>query len=416
MPPADLDKTKIDFQKYYFYGTILNVPPILLMYPIRTVRLLQQRKSSVPVSSSIFKVIKDVQKNNGVRALYAGATVFSTGLTVTKILQFATYDYLAQQIKGNNYYDIKILESPSVLSGVLGTFSAVVTTFFVVPFDMISQQITLAKAGAQGNLVPAAASSANTSVAPVIMPEAAGMVTASTTATRASAIATVAATSTSTAAASKLPLYVTGSYERLQPPPPMPISESLKIQFKQEGVRFLFRGYVATIMSTIPFFAAYFPAYEISKVWVKDGIQFVRSLQLESTRPFPPPELHQLIISSVAGSIASLAGVLLSSPSDMVKTRIQTEQRLQPTNGSGIKLPMPSLKWWDVFMEIWKKEGFLKFFAGTKARAILAIPGGALNFVIFDFVRSVSMLKETSSPLAPPITILQGERVQEALV
>ncbi|KAF9982691.1 hypothetical protein BGZ75_005832 [Mortierella antarctica] len=400
MPPStSLDPSRIDFQKYYFYGTILNVPPILLMYPMRTVRLLQQRKSSVPVSSSIFTVIKDVQQKNGFRALYAGATVFSLGLTTTKILQFATYDYLHQQTKEREHFGIEALKSPSVLSGLLGTFSAVVTTFFVVPFDMVSQQITIAKAGAQGNLASAAATTTATSVAPPLAP----------------APLTIAANST--AATTKLPLFVAGSYEPLQPPQQMPISESLKLQFKQEGVRFLFRGYCATLMSTIPFFAAYFPAYEISKVWVLDGIHFARRMQSDSTNAFPPPELNQLIVSSVAGSMASLAGVLVSSPSDMVKTRIQTEQRLSPTNGSGVKLPMPSLKWMDVFMEIWKKEGFMKFFSGTKARAILAVPGGALNFVIFDFVRSVSIIQEepTVVTFSQVPTPAATERLQEAL-
>ncbi|OAQ32329.1 mitochondrial carrier [Linnemannia elongata AG-77] len=388
MPPADLDRSKIDFQKYYFYGTVLNVPPILLMYPMRTVRLLQQRKSSVPVSSSIFTVIRDVQQKNGTRALFAGATVFSLGLTTTKILQFATYDYMAQKTKENDYFEIEVLKNPSVLSGVLGTISAVVTTFFVVPFDMVSQQITIAKAGADGSIASAAVPPTTAaSVAPPFTPTTPSL--------------------SSTAVKTKLPIYVTGSFEPLQPPQPMPISESLKLQFKQEGFRFLFRGYYATLMSTVPFFAAYFPAYEYSKVWVKDGINYVRTMDFNKDKdtPFPPPEVHQLIISSIAGCCASLAGVMISSPSDMVKTRIQTEQRLQPTNGTGVKLPVPSLKWMDVFMEIWKKEGFMKFFSGTKARAILAVPGGALNFVIFDFVRSVSIIRDSDDmkPLSLPL-------------
>ncbi|KAF9376047.1 mitochondrial aspartate-glutamate transporter agc1 [Podila verticillata] len=390
MPPQSVDPAKIDFTRYYFWGTILNVPPILLMYPMRTVRLLQQRKSSVPVSSSIFRVMKDVQQKNGFRALFAGATVFSAGLTATKILQFATYDYTVQIAKENDFFGMNALRNPSVLSGTLGTFSAVITTFFVVPFDMVSQQITLAKAGGPGNIVAAGPASVSATV------PAAVSVAAPTKA------AAAVATATATATASKIPIYVAGSFEPLQPPAQMPIKESLKLQFKQEGYRFLFRGTCATLMSTIPFFAAYFPAYEISRVWVVDGINYVRARQVEqsgTTNPFPPPEVHQLIISSVAGCMASLAGVIISSPSDMVKTRIQTEQRLQPTNGSGIKLPMPSLKWMDVFTEILRKEGFSKFFAGTKARAILAVPGGALNFVIFDFVRSISK-KEPTTPLA----------------
>ncbi|KAG0339845.1 mitochondrial aspartate-glutamate transporter agc1 [Podila humilis] len=395
MPPQQLDPAKIDFTKYYLWGTVLNVPPILIMYPMRTVRLLQQRKSSVPVSSSILKVMKDVQQKNGFRSLFAGATIFSAGLTATKILQFATYDYTVQITKENDYFGISTLRNPSVLSGTLGTFSAVITTFFVVPFDMVSQQITLAKAGAQGNSVVVAA----TSAVPVsgTVPAAVSVAAPAKTVSTVSAVA-----STATVTASKLPIYVAGSFEPLQPLSPMPIKESLKLQFKQEGFRFLFRGTCATLMSTIPFFAAYFPAYELSRVWVVKGIEYLQAKQVEqsgTSSPFPPPELHQLIISSVAGCMASLAGVMISSPSDMVKTRIQTEQRLQPTSGSGAKLPMPSLKWIDVFMEILRKEGFSKFFAGTKARAILAVPGGALNFVIFDFVRSVSR-KEPTAPLA----------------
>jgi hypothetical protein len=142
----------------------------------------------------------------------------------------------------------------------------------------------------------------------------------------------------------------------------------------------------------------------------------VREQQSSSSNPFPPSRLDQLLISSIAGSIASLTGVLISSPSDMVKTRIQTEQRLQPVSGSAVtKTPLPSLKWVDVFRDILRKEGFMKFFAGTKARAILAVPGGALNFVIFDFVRSISIIKEPALPNTLAQVPVSAERAKEAM-
>ncbi|KAG9325222.1 hypothetical protein KVV02_004162 [Mortierella alpina] len=354
MPPVpqSVDHSKIDFHRYYFYATLYNVPPILLMYPFRTVRLLQQSKSQSPVSPSVFKVMREVQRKNGVQALFAGSIIFTTGLTASKILQFATYDYTAQKIKEHRYFGYPVLRNSNVLSGILGTFSAIVTTFFIVPFNMISQQLTIAKAGTLPN-------------------------------------------------ASNIPLYVTGSTERLERPQPMTISQSLRAQFKQEGFRFLFRGYYATLLSTGPFFAAYFPAYEASRGWVKDGIDYIREIQAARTpnpNPFPPLKSHQFIISSVAGTMASIAGVLASSPFDMVKTRIQTEQRLQPTNASGIKLPLPSLKWVGVFKDILKKEGPLAFFSGTRARAMLAVPGGAFNFIVFDYVRSQSLKEVHPAP------------------
>ncbi|KAG0215655.1 mitochondrial aspartate-glutamate transporter agc1 [Mortierella sp. GBA30] len=355
MPPVpqSVDHSKIDFHRYYVYATLLNVPPVLLTYPFRTVRLLQQSKSHSHTPSAVFKVMRDVQRKNGFQALFAGSTVYTVGITTTKILQFATYDYTGQKIKEHKYFGYPVLHNSNVLSGILGTFSAVVTTFFIVPFNMISQQLTIAKAGTLPN-------------------------------------------------ASNIPLYVTGSTERLEKPQPMTMSQSLRAQFKQEGFRFLFRGYYATLLSTGPFFAAYFPAYEISKGWVKDGIDYFREIQAArkpNPNPFPPLRTHQFIISSIAGTLASMAGVLASSPFDVVKTRIQTEQRLQPTNASGIKLPLPSMRWLEVFKDILKKEGPTVFFSGTRARAIMAVPGGAFNFIVFDYVRSKSLKEIVPAPI-----------------
>ncbi|KAF9421320.1 hypothetical protein BGZ94_008870 [Podila epigama] len=358
MPPVPetFDHSKIDFRSYYYYATLLNVPPILLMYPFRTVRLLQQSKSAVPVSPAVLKVMHEIVRKKGFLALYAGSTIYTTGLTTTKILQFATYDYTGQLIKQNKYFGLDSLRNQKLMSVLLGSFSAVITVFFVVPFNMISQQIAVAKAGTLSN-------------------------------------------------ASNIPIYVTGSYEPLGKVPAMTIAKSLKSQFQQEGVRFLFRGYCATLFATGPFFAVYFPAYEMARLWMHDKIDYIRDVQaarpgpVRNNNPFPPLSSHQFIMSSVAGSVASLTGVLVSSPFDMVKTRIQTEQRLQPTNASGVKLPLPSLKWADVFKEIWKKEGPMAFFSGTKARAILAVPAGALNFFIFDAVRSLSLKEEMPTPI-----------------
>lgn len=76
----------------------------------------------------------------------------------------------------------------------------------------------------------------------------------------------------------------------------------LSSRIRQERVQFLFRGYCATLLSTGPFFAAYFPAYEVSRHWVKDKIENVREIQAERPGPepirnaFPPVSPHQFIV------------------------------------------------------------------------------------------------------------------------
>lgn len=147
MPPVPeaIDHSIIDFQRYYLYATLLNVPTILFTYPLRTVRLLQQSKSSAPVSSSVVRVMREVLRKNGFTALYAGSTIYTTGLTTTKILQFATYDYTEQVIKQHKYFVYDFLRNQQLLSALLGSFSAVVTVFFIVPFNMVSRKLSFEK-------------------------------------------------------------------------------------------------------------------------------------------------------------------------------------------------------------------------------------------------------------------------------
>ncbi|KAF9978932.1 hypothetical protein BGZ73_008437 [Actinomortierella ambigua] len=332
-----LDASKIDFRKYCFWGAVLNAATIAPFYPLRTVRLLQQSKQAVPVSNSISTVVRDVARTRGVKALFGGATLFTFGLTATKIINFGTYDLLRGWIARDNHkWNIAALHNQNFVSSVVGSLSACLTCVWMVPFDVVSQQITIAKAG---NLT--------------------GMTVHK-----------------------------------------MTISQALKAQFQQEGVRFLFRGYVATLFSTMPYFAAYFPAYEVSKWWVLDAIESMRAAQRteDNPDPFPPARSHQFIVSTVAGSIASLTGVFSSAPMDIVRVRIQTEQRLQApssTSVSGVPAPRPPpLKWMAVFKDIVRNEGWLALFRGFSARAMLSVPGGALNFIIFDFVRSISLRED----------------------
>lgn len=142
MPPVPeaVDHSIIDFQRYYLYATLLNVPTILFAYPLRTVRLLQQSKSSAPVSPSVLRVMREVLRKNGFKALYAGSAIYTTGLTTTKILQFATYDYTGQVIKQHKYFGYGFLRNQHLMSALLGSFSAVVTVFFIVPFNMVSKE------------------------------------------------------------------------------------------------------------------------------------------------------------------------------------------------------------------------------------------------------------------------------------
>ncbi|KAI9638923.1 mitochondrial carrier domain-containing protein [Dioszegia hungarica] len=150
--------------------------------------------------------------------------------------------------------------------------------------------------------------------------------------------------------------------------------------WKFEGIRGFYRGFGITIGREIPFTSIQFPLYEFLKT------QLSRRY-LDGRRPSPAQ-------AAVCGMIAGGFGGAVTTPLDVVKTRVMLEAKLtlqtsmpDPTSST----PQPRIRSPSVLsfpprlMAILREEGASALFRGWIPRTIAISLGGAVFLGIYDW-------------------------------
>ncbi|KIK70622.1 hypothetical protein GYMLUDRAFT_149880 [Collybiopsis luxurians FD-317 M1] len=130
---------------------------------------------------------------------------------------------------------------------------------------------------------------------------------------------------------------------------------------RQLGLLGLYKGASACLLRDIPFSAIYFPAYGHLKSDVfKEGYNGKQLSFLET-----------LAAAAIAGGPAAA----LTTPMDVVKTRLQVEARSGQTQYKGLS---------DAFVKIYKEEGFRAFFKGAPARVLRSSPQFGFTLLAYE--------------------------------
>jgi hypothetical protein len=151
------------------------------------------------------------------------------------------------------------------------------------------------------------------------------------------------------------------------------------------GLVGLYKGAGACLLRDIPFSGIYFSAYAHLKKDVFDE------------RPDKPLTMMELLIS---GAIAGMPAAYLTTPADVIKTRLQVEARKGQTTYNGIR---------DAGIKIWKEEGFKAFFKGGPARIFRSSPQFGVTLMTYELLQKSfpfpwdvkSETKVGSAPLNP---------------
>lgn len=146
--------------------------------------------------------------------------------------------------------------------------------------------------------------------------------------------------------------------------------------YKYEGLfKGLYRGFGTTIIREIPFSIIQFPTLEFCKSYYR--ARFKNNITLDSWEV------------AVCGSIAGGLSAAITTPLDVVKTRIMLADTKRAQNGS--------LTFMKMFKSIVKKEGIKGLFSGVVPRTLWIFLGGYIFFGSYDFAKnSVSdYLEET---------------------
>lgn len=160
------------------------------------------------------------------------------------------------------------------------------------------------------------------------------------------------------------------------------------------GIVGLYKGATACLLRDVPFSAIYFPSYNHLK----------RDFFGES----PTKKLGVLQLLT-AGAIAGMPAAYLTTPCDVIKTRLQVEARKGDATYNGLI---------DCAKKVYRDEGFKAFFKGGPARILrsspqfgftlasyevlsnlLPMPGSGDGDAINAAVEPTTGLKEATGPL-----------------
>ncbi|CAI9786722.1 unnamed protein product [Fraxinus pennsylvanica] len=138
--------------------------------------------------------------------------------------------------------------------------------------------------------------------------------------------------------------------------------------WKEQGMKGLYAGYGSTLARDVPFAGLMVTFYEAFKSMAQYGKQnwFPNSnFQANSS-------LEGLLLGGLAGGLSAY----LTTPLDVVKTRLQVQGTTVRYNG-----------WLDTVHKIWLTEGMRGMFRGSVPRIMWYVPASALTFMAVEFLK-----------------------------
>jgi solute carrier family 25 S-adenosylmethionine transporter 26 len=135
-------------------------------------------------------------------------------------------------------------------------------------------------------------------------------------------------------------------------------------------LRGLYAGYFSTVLREIPFDAIEFALYEALKRRYRSyKVPSAHALGTASTASEPPAELV-LWENAMLGSIAGGCAAAVTTPLDVVKTRLMTQTK--------VEVALRYHGWLDALSRISREEGAAALFSGIKPRVAWISMGGAI--------------------------------------
>ncbi|KAJ4960812.1 hypothetical protein NE237_020722 [Protea cynaroides] len=138
--------------------------------------------------------------------------------------------------------------------------------------------------------------------------------------------------------------------------------------WKEQGLKGLYAGYWSTLARDVPFAGLLVTFYE----GLKDLTEYGKRKWLPNHDYYINSSVEGFILGGLAGGFSAY----LTTPLDVVKTRLQVQ-------GSTIRYK----GWLDAVQKIWMVEGPKGLFRGSVPRIMWYIPAYALTFMAVEFLR-----------------------------
>ncbi|KAJ5176503.1 uncharacterized protein N7482_002380 [Penicillium canariense] len=159
---------------------------------------------------------------------------------------------------------------------------------------------------------------------------------------------------------------------------------------KNLGLMGLYKGATACLLRDVPFSAIYFPTYAHLKsdLFGETATNKLGVLQLLT-----------------AGAIAGMPAAYLTTPCDVIKTRLQVEARKGDTKYTGLR---------HCATTVWKEEGMKAFFKGGPARILRSSPQFGFTLAAYEVLQKMLPLPGSEEEVSPSGQVEPGVGLQGA--
>eukprot|EP00878_Enallax_costatus_P017113 GHUV01017968.1.p1 GENE.GHUV01017968.1~~GHUV01017968.1.p1 ORF type:complete len:292 (+),score=66.20 GHUV01017968.1:790-1665(+) len=155
------------------------------------------------------------------------------------------------------------------------------------------------------------------------------------------------------------------------------VMDCVRKVLRQEGVGALYKSYRTTLLMNIPFTAMHFSVYEGTKKWL---------LHIDTGDEAAEDRLS---VQLVAGGLAGAAAGAITTPLDVVKTRLQTEGVHSPKR-YGTTAVVPVLR------RIIAEEGLHSIWRGMKPRVLFNCPAAAISWGTYETMKALLLGEDAS--------------------
>ena len=147
------------------------------------------------------------------------------------------------------------------------------------------------------------------------------------------------------------------------------VMQCVRQMMKQEGLAAFYASYPTTLLMNLPFMAVHFAGYEAFKLLLT---------------PADQPDSHHIVQELLAGAMTGALAGFVSTPLDVVKTRIQTQVMVTGEAGA-----VPAKSALQVVRSIWRAQGVRGFMRGASARVLYFMPSAAICWTTYETVKRV---------------------------
>ncbi|KAF9931866.1 hypothetical protein FBU30_009446 [Linnemannia zychae] len=305
---------------YMFQGTGVFMCLDVLVWPMEVARTrMQASKDNRPQST--FKLLRDIARTEGPTKLFRGLGPFLLTSLPSQFVYLGVYEHATSVIERNfpDRHNTNSAMREVAVAGTAGFLAEAFSATLYVPTDIISQRLRV-----QSELKGGAH---------------------------------------------------------------MTSIDIFKSIYRTDGIRGYYQGFMATLLAFTPSSVTHWAGYEATKKVLFNHFsakeqQHARQGKTDSFYSIYKLSQNNHFIVGLSALNASVMSLVVSSPFDMVRVRLQLLDSVHQEQADQLKKG-----WWAMARLIAKQEGVRGFFKGMAPKVMAAIPGGMGYLFAYEYIK-----------------------------